>query len=68
MVNEFICDFCRKEQDVLYEGWFRTNAAFNPYAKGTASSGLLQLRRCCKICLKEAIKNNVSLASENSIN
>jgi hypothetical protein len=61
---DFVCEFCRQEQKTLYEGWFRTAAAFNPYAKGTASAGLLQLRRACNRCAEEAVRNGVACATE----
>ena len=62
--NEFVCEFCNQEQDTLYEGWFRSSAAFNPFAKGTASAGLIQLRRVCRDCANKAVKNGVACATK----
>lgn len=62
--DSLVCEFCGKVKDTLYEGWFRTHAAFNEFAQGTASAGLLQLRLACKDCLEEAILNKISLATE----
>lgn len=64
MSQNNICDFCGEDRDVLYEGWFRTQAAFNPFAKGTASAGLLQLRRTCKECTQKAIDSGIACAKE----
>jgi hypothetical protein len=64
MNNDFACEFCGTIQNTLYEGWFRTPAAFNEFAQGTASAGLLQLRRVCKKCCQQAIKNMVAVAKE----
>lgn len=62
--NDFRCDFCNQEQETLYEGWFRTSAAFNPCAEGTASAGLIQLRRVCHNCAKKAIDSGVACANK----
>jgi hypothetical protein len=58
------CSFCGKTTGDLYEGWFRTQAAFNPWAKGTVSAGVIQLRISCKGCLKRAIEMGVACATE----
>jgi len=46
------CESCGRKETILYEGWFRANSALNPLAKGTASAGLLQIRKLCKECSK----------------
>lgn len=58
-MNDFRCDFCDVEQDILYEAWFYTAQKNNPWAEGTASAGLMQFKRACKICVKEAIQNKL---------
>lgn len=46
------CDSCGTDQvDELYEGWFKTQAAYNPWLQGTATAGLLQRRLVCLDCL-----------------
>lgn len=62
-VTDFVCEFCNQEKEILYEGWFRTAAAFNPYAKGTVSAGLLQFRRACRECADKAVANGVACAT-----
>lgn len=44
------CDFCGKEFDVLYQGWFSNSEKYNPWAKGTATAGLMQMARGCREC------------------
>jgi len=61
-LDNFKCDFCNTDTDILYEGYFRTSAIFNPYAKGTASEGIIQLRRACKDCTKIAIDTGLACA------
>lgn len=63
-MGEFNCEFCKKEHNVLYEGWFYTEAKFHPYAAGTASAGLIQLRKACYDCTQEAIASGVACAKE----
>jgi len=58
------CDFCREDCDVLYEGWFYTNQKLNPYAKGTASAGLMQRRVGCKTCVNKMIDLGLSKAEK----
>ena len=59
------CEFCgTQEADTYVEGWFYTAAKHNPYAKGTASAGLLQHRIVCKNCAEEAIKNGMTPAQK----
>jgi phosphoribosyl-AMP cyclohydrolase len=64
MKNNFICDFCQYEVETLYEGWFRNSQAFNSWARGTASAGVIQLHSVCHDCLEEAISNGVACAIE----
>lgn len=61
-MDVFKCEFCIEEPDILYEGWFRNGQSFNPFAKGTVSAGLLQLRRACKKCMQKAIDSGLSVA------
>jgi len=61
--DEFVCEFCNKPKNTLYDGWFRTPAAFNPFAAGTASAGLLQRRLVCRPCLAHAIETKVACAT-----
>lgn len=61
-VDQFACEFCGKPQLELYEGWFRTAAAKNPYAAGTASAGVIQLRRACRSCAKLLIDSGMACA------
>lgn len=65
MNAKFTCEFCLKEHDVLYEGWFYTLARLNPYAQGTVSAGMMQLRRACRRCTEAAI--DIGLACATSI-
>jgi len=60
--DNFTCDNCLEEEDTLYEGWYRTAAYTNPYAKGTATSSVIQHRRLCIRCLKLFISNNMCCA------
>lgn len=63
--SDFICDNCEDDtQNILYEGWFRTVAALNPFAKGTASAGLLQIRRLCEKCVKEFKERGLACATD----
>lgn len=64
--KEWYCDFCNTEQHTLYEGWFRSIQSLNPFAKGTATAGLLQFHRVCKKCMNEAIDSKLACA-ENKI-
>lgn len=51
-MSKFACDSCGDDKvDELYAGWFKTKEAYNPWAQGTASAGLLQRRRVCRDCL-----------------
>ena len=52
--DDFRCDDCYEEADTLYQGWFRNEQAYNPWAKGTATAGLIQQRRLCYDCVKRA--------------
>lgn len=63
-MDVFTCDFCGKSQDTLYEGWFRTAAAFNPYAAGTATAGVIQRCRVCRCCAQQAIATGQACATE----
>lgn len=63
-MSDFRCEFCHKEQDTLYEGWFYTKAKHDPFAQGTASAGLMQKRRACKECTELAILNKMTQATE----
>jgi hypothetical protein len=54
--NDFRCEFCLRETNTLYEGWFYTDQKLNPWAEGTASAGLMQIRRGCKTCVNKAIE------------
>lgn len=47
------CEFCYTCCQPLYEGYFYTNQQKNPYAEGTVSAGLLQLRVSCMDCVRE---------------
>jgi len=47
------CEFCKISPAVL-EGYFYA-VAENFVTKGTATAGLLQLRKVCKFCAEEAI-------------
>lgn len=60
--GDFRCEFCGEEQETLYEGWFRTDAAFNEFSKGTASAGVIQKKRACKACVEATINSGVALA------
>lgn len=52
--DEFKCDQCRRDDmDTLYEGWFYTDQHLSPWAQGTASAGLMQIRVVCKECLNK---------------
>lgn len=64
MTDSFICDSCKASPDTLYEGWFRSAAALNPFAVGTASAGVIQYKRVCKCCLDAAIKSGLACAKE----
>lgn len=48
------CEFCYDCCSDLFEGWFYTEARLNPWAKGTASAGLMQRRISCKKCADKA--------------
>lgn len=48
--DKFSCDFCGECCGELYEGWCFTSARLNPFAKGTADSGLMQKRVFCEPC------------------
>jgi len=61
--DDFVCDVCGSEEDTLYEGYFKSSAATNPWAAGTASAGLLQLKRVCEHCL-EQLRPGSSAAEE----
>ena len=61
-MSDFRCEFCGEEFNTLYEGWFRTIAATQPHAVGTASAGLLQLRVSCIGCLVKLIDNGMAMA------
>lgn len=53
MALRFECENCRDTSiDTLYEGWFYAVSDNNPFAKGTATSGLIQRRKVCEKCLK----------------
>lgn len=60
---EWLCDFCRKEQRTLYEGWFYAIEK-NEWNHGTASAGLLQLKRGCKSCVNKAIESGMAKCKE----
>jgi len=60
MSQDFKCEFCGEEFDTLYEGWFRTVAATQPHAVGTASAGVIQNRRACKECLQKLIDTGMA--------
>lgn len=51
--NDFKCDDCHKEVETLYQGWFRNVQSMNPWAKGTASAGVMQQKRLCYDCMKK---------------
>lgn len=52
METPFICDNCNDDScDTLFEVWARTTASLNPFAKGTVSADILQLRRLCIGCV-----------------
>lgn len=61
---EWLCDNCNEEKNTLYEGWFKTTAALNPFAVGTASASLIQHRRFCQSCTEQAIKLGLACAKE----
>lgn len=65
-MSDFICDSCGTEpkDDTLYEGWFKTPESLNPFAKGTVSAGLIQRRRVCVVCAKNAIDSGLACAKE----
>lgn len=61
-MNEPCCEFCKaslNSVETLYKAWFYTEAKNNPYAQGTASAGLTQLRIACKYCFNKM--NNLGL-------
>lgn len=64
MNEEFKCDFCGCKPRTLYVGWFYTDAKLNGYAKGTASSGLMQNKRACRYCAQQAIDLGLHEAKE----
>ena len=63
MKCEFImkCEFCLK-RDAEVEGWFYTEARMNPYAQGTASAGIMQMRVACIKCANAAIESGMTPA------
>lgn len=62
--DDWKCDFCHKPQHTLYEGWFYTSEKLNPWAQGTPSAGLMQMRRGCKFCVNQAIELGLSKADK----
>lgn len=54
---DFRCDMCDTEADTLYRGWFYTNAADNPWAKGTVSAGVMRKLNVCYNCAKKSGRN-----------
>ena len=62
------CEFCNKESDLLFEGWFYTQARNNPYARGTASAGLMQLRIACKDCVQKGIDAGMTQVTQEELN
>lgn len=65
MCDDIHCEFCNTNKPyTFYEAWFYTEVRNNPYAKGTASAGLMQLRIACKECLQEAIDNDMTPVKE----
>lgn len=60
---EWRCEFCFQEHRTLYEGWFYA-VETNEWNKGTASAGLLQLKRGCKTCVNLAIESGQAKAKE----
>jgi hypothetical protein len=52
-IDDFCCDICGISSITeLYEGWTYTSERNNPYAKGTASAGLMVFRKMCESCVK----------------
>jgi hypothetical protein len=50
MMDDFRCECCKKEVNTLYEGWFKAIRPGNWITDGTATAGLIQLRRVCQLC------------------
>ena len=61
-MNRYICEFC-EEKLADFEGWFYTSAKLNPYAKGTASEGLMQRRIVCRECAIKAKEKGLTKAN-----
>ena len=65
MSDDIRCEFCNTNKPLtFYEAWFYTEARNNPYASGTASAGLMQLRVACEECLQKAIDNDMTPVKE----
>lgn len=65
IMPDFKCDTCGDEkQETLYQGYFHSPDWKNPFAKGTVSSGTIQLLTVCAFCLDKAIKSGHALAGE----
>ena len=65
MKKPLVCDMCdTDDHETLYDGWFRHKAAFNAYARGTATAGLLQRLQVCKSCAELAISNGRACATQ----
>lgn len=63
MNTDWLCDFCNKEQQTLYEGWFRA-VPTNEWNVGTATASLIQQYRVCRACMQQAIENGRACAKE----
>lgn len=63
-MNTFTCENCHKEEDTLYELWVYSSQKNNPWAKGTASAGLLQKRVLCLECVRIAYDNGLTRLEE----
>lgn len=66
--SEFKCDSCHQPTNTLYEGYFYATAKLNPFAQGTASAGLLQLRRLCKQCVDQYKELGLHASSKRGTN
>ncbi len=62
--NNFKCESCNIEQDILYHGWFRHPHYNQEFFQGTTTSGLLRQMRVCKSCLSILIKNGTACAEQ----
>lgn len=58
------CEFCSNSECDLYEGWYYSHQRLNPFAKETASAGVIQLRVTCKTCHNKLVENGMAKAEK----